>query len=85
MASVIDEREKTHGKYRTTACVSQMLKGILRNFIDQKKVPAFQVESLEMICVKIARILQGDCKFVDHWRDIAGYAELIVRELERKP
>ena len=31
---------------------------------------------------KKARILAGDPYCIDHWRDIAGYALLVVRELE---
>jgi hypothetical protein len=34
-----------------------------------------------MIAHKIARVLNGDCDCVDHWADIAGYGELVVREL----
>jgi hypothetical protein len=34
------------------------------------------MEALEMICTKIARILSGNPNDPDHWKDIAGYAEL---------
>ena len=37
---------------------------------------------LEMIGHKIARVLAGDCNHKDHWMDIGGYAQLVVRELE---
>ena len=43
-----------------------------------------QLEALEMICHKIARIVAGDPDFADHWRDIAGYATLVANELEAK-
>ena len=43
-----------------------------------------QQEALEMICHKIARIVAGNPNFVDHWRDIAGYATLVANELEAK-
>jgi len=32
--------------------------------------------ALEMISLKLARIICGDPNFADHWDDIAGYAEL---------
>jgi hypothetical protein len=35
-----------------------------------------QAESLEMISVKIARILSGDQDYPDHWDDVIGYAKL---------
>jgi hypothetical protein len=36
-----------------------------------------------MITHKISRILNGDPNYDDSWRDIAGYAMLVVKELER--
>jgi hypothetical protein len=35
-----------------------------------------QREALELIAMKIARILSGDHNYRDHWDDIEGYAEL---------
>jgi DNA primase len=42
----------------------------------------YQREALEMIAQKISRALHGNPHEVDHWRDIAGYATLVVNELE---
>ena len=36
-----------------------------------------------MIATKIARILEGCHDEVDHWRDLAGYSQLVVRDLDR--
>ena len=41
-----------------------------------------QAESLEMIAVKIARILSGDPDFADHWDDVIGYAKLARPETD---
>jgi hypothetical protein len=41
-------------------------------------------EALEMIAMKIARILSGNPNFADHWEDIEGYARLVSNELERE-
>ena len=35
-----------------------------------------QAESLEMIALKIARILSGNPDYSDHWDDVIGYAKL---------
>lgn len=40
-------------------------------------------EALAMIATKIARIVNGNSDDPDHWRDIAGYAELVVHHLEK--
>jgi hypothetical protein len=47
-----------------------------------KRLSMGQREALEMLAHKVARILAGDCNHRDHWMDIGGYAELVVRELE---
>jgi hypothetical protein len=33
-------------------------------------------ESLEMIALKLSRILSGQADYRDHWDDIAGYVRL---------
>lgn len=79
--SILDEREKTHGDFLDVSSISQQLKRYIKNW--NRDLPDYQQEALEMICVKIARILSGDCTEPDHFRDISGYAELVVRTLEK--
>lgn len=43
---------------------------------------ASQQEALDMIAHKIGRIINGNPYYTDSWVDIAGYAQLIVDELE---
>jgi hypothetical protein len=76
----LKERQKTHGNFQTHAQISQELKAVLWKH-DFQELEADQVEALEMICHKIARILNGNPNHKDHWHDIAGYAELIAGRL----
>lgn len=78
--NILDEREKTHGDFMDTSAVSQQLKRYIASW--NRDLPDYQQEALDMICVKIARILSGDCTEIDHFRDISGYAQLVVRILE---
>ena len=55
---------------------------ILHNNTNELK--AYQIESLEMILHKIARILNGNPNYSDSWFDIAGYSMLVYNELEKK-
>jgi hypothetical protein len=41
-----------------------------------------QREALDMICSKMARIMNGDPNYVDSWEDIAGYATLVANRLK---
>jgi len=83
MKNILDEREKTHGPFVTVAAKAQQIKDAIRGGKTWAEMDDIQRESLEMIASKIGRILAGNHDEVDHWRDIAGYAELVVRELDR--
>ena len=77
----LKQREKTHGKFKTHAQISQELKSVLWKHGYQELTPD-QCEALEMICHKIARILNGNANTHDHWHDIAGYSTLVAEELK---
>ena len=80
---ILEERAKTHGMFEDVARASQELKRTLQNRAE-KKLNTSQIEALENIAQKMARITCGNPSEPDHWRDIAGYATLIVNELEAK-
>ena len=76
----LKQRQKTHGDFATHAKISQQLKAVLWEH-DFQELDADQIEALEMICHKIARVLNGDPNHHDHWHDIAGYATLVANRL----
>ena len=79
---VLDERERRYGSFEKHAEISQALKTVV--FSQQKQMfQTDQIEALEMICHKIARIVNGDADYIDSWTDIAGYAQLVATRLER--
>lgn len=78
------EREATHGNYAHSCCVSQRFKQVLRGALGSRVLPDSHQEAAEMILFKLSRIASGNPNHIDHWRDIAGYATLVVRELEKK-
>lgn len=75
------ERGNTHGNYADNAKTAQQLKRVLQHA--RAKVPDYQSEALDMICHKLARISSGNHNHADNWHDIAGYAQLVVKELSR--
>ena len=77
--NLLNEREKTHGDYNEVARVSQSLKMALRHG-PIEEVPAVIRESLELICMKMARIVCGDHNERDHYLDIIGYAKLALQK-----
>ena len=76
---LLTERNSTHGDFSANALVSQSLKYIIRSY--SSGMPSqIQREALDMICLKISRIVTGDPNFKDHWDDIAGYATLAAKD-----
>ena len=80
ITEILEERGKRYGKFKDHAEISQRLKYVVR---DRRDVLLDdQREALEMICHKIARILNGDPNYADSWIDIAGYAQLVADRLQ---
>lgn len=74
---LLQERQKTHGDFAMNARISQELKEIMATRgLPLNGMQAAHREALDMIALKLSRILSGQANFKDHWDDIAGYAKL---------
>lgn len=80
--AILDQRHQTHGAFMDVAAVAVALRAILRD--RRPDLMPDQEEALNMICVKISRIVNGDPNHLDSWRDICGYSQLILDRLEGK-
>jgi hypothetical protein len=76
--SLLADRQTTHGDFESNARISQALKAVI-HYYTQKDVVEVHRESLDMIALKISRILSGQSDFAEHWDDIAGYAKLAAK------
>lgn len=76
------EREKTHGDFKAQARTAQKLKGVMHQSENWLELSAWQQIALDMIAVKISRVLHGDPNHHDSWHDISGYSTLVLRQLE---
>lgn len=81
--AILKERGSRYGRFEDNARVSQELSRIVRNEQElrtkrgQLPMTWYEMEALEMICHKIARVVSGnDTSYADNWDDIAGYAQL---------
>ena len=77
-------RGARYGLFAKHAEYSMCLKDICRDSPAWPKMQPDQRESLDMICHKIGRILNGDPHYSDSWIDIAGYAKLVADRLDGK-
>lgn len=81
--TILEARGKVYGAFDDHAEISQGLKLELNQLESWNRLDADQKEALEMICHKMARIMNGDPDYVDNWADIAGYARLVAKRLEK--
>jgi hypothetical protein len=79
--ALITKRGSRYGKFKDGAAIMQELKFVMREVDGWHNLTPSQREALDMIQHKIGRILNGDPTYDDSWKDIAGYATLIVNEL----
>ena len=73
---LLQERKKTHGSFEQNASISQAIKHIYHSKGHYPAENFVYCEALDMIALKLSRILSGQANFKDHWDDIAGYAKL---------
>lgn len=79
---IVTAREEQYGRFHVNSVVSQSLKKAIKIVArDWDALPPDVRESLDMICTKISRAVNGAQDHIDTWDDIAGYARLISDRL----
>lgn len=79
--TTLEERGSRYGNYlKQTEISFGIKKEIHGDAFDNMEVD--QQDALDMIAVKISRILNGDPDYADNWHDIAGYATLVADRLD---
>lgn len=87
--ALLADRAQTHGDIRDNAHFTFGLLEIMEN-VGATGLDGWSMLTREqklvllMIQHKIGRILSGNAYEVDHWKDIAGYATLVVKILEKR-
>lgn len=86
-AEVLEERGTRYGTFKTQAIIAQSLHIVLEEGMKLSGKTRYsfspdQMEAVNMIVNKLARIYNGDPHYADSWRDIAGYATLVADRLD---
>ena len=86
---ILAQRGNRYGPFKSHAEISSALRGLLLQHYakahpEGPALDPFIMESLIMICHKLGRIANGDPHYDDNWKDIAGYAQLVVDILHGK-
>lgn len=82
--ATLAERGLRYGQFIGHAQIAQHLKTVMVDYSTERgcDLAPDQREALDMICHKLARILNGDPNYADSWVDIAGYAKLVADRLQ---
>ena len=78
----LKERGGRYGSFETHAQFAEAINNVYESSTQWNKMKADSKEALRIIANKIGRILNGDPEYDDNWRDIAGYATLVLKRIE---
>lgn len=83
---VLDTRADQYGSFMHSSDTAIKIKGAMHNAIARNDLHLYpdQLVSLDMIAIKISRIVNGNPAHRDSWLDIAGYAMLVADRLQGK-
>jgi len=80
---ILEQRGIRYGSFKDHSEISNALRSMVLSHYAKTHpqgpgLPPYMMESLIMICHKLGRIANGDPSYDDSWKDIAGYAQLVV-------
>lgn len=86
----LEQRGSRYGEFSEVAKLTETLyQTIMQTYFaahggpQSPALPPYLITATHMICNKLARAFCGDPLYDDNFRDISGYAELVVRELNK--
>jgi hypothetical protein len=82
LQDILDKRGSVYGDFRRNGDVSQALKDVMHGTENWKYMSNAQREALDMVALKISRILTGDPRYIDNWVDGAGYMQRIAQIID---
>jgi hypothetical protein len=91
----VEQRANIYGDFTHESIIAMGLKNVLRyewsdDLTELKirdgwaRLEPYQQHGLELICLKLARTVNGDGGYLDSYRDIAGYCTLIMDRLVKE-
>lgn len=78
--ALLKERYDTHGDFQKQFSLSQLIKGAIAEH--GTIADPVVAEAFDHIIVKLSRAAVGDAMHLDHWKDLEGYAALVVKHLQ---
>lgn len=87
VGQILEERGSRYGQFINQAGIAQGIHQVIEFGMQVTGKSRFdfyvdELEAINMIVNKLARIINGDPHYSDSWRDIAGYATLVADRLD---
>lgn len=79
----LSDRGKSYGSFEQQARTSEGIKDRLHASPNWPILMPDQREAMDMIAVKLGRLLTGDPNHYDSWLDLQGYAKLVADRIFR--
>lgn len=83
--SLLSERGERYGDFEQLAETVWIMETALHDLPGMARSTPAHREAAHMIIQKLCRAFNGDPHYIENFRDIAGYAQLVVDILEKKP
>lgn len=75
-------RGGVYGPFEGNAVVAQAIKDAMRSHPKWADIPADGKEALDIIALKVSRIVTGnDPNYLDSWDDISGYVRCVTERI----
>lgn len=90
VAEITKQRSSVYGPFLHNAIVAQAIKAAMRNVPNPdndtrwEDLPHDVREALDLIALKMSRIITGDPAYLDNWDDIGGYAKIVADRFRAK-
>lgn len=83
--TILQQRGSTHGDFTDNGEIAMELRTVMHNSPNWANLAPFQQLALDEDALKTARILSrgSDPNFLEHWKDKAGYASVVINQLEK--
>lgn len=79
--AILAERGNRYGEFSEHARITQNIKKAMIDSRNWDSLSDDKKECLEMLSHKIGRILNGDPAYIESYRDMIGYTQLVVNNL----
>lgn len=84
--SMLQQRRKTHGDYGLQSRLHYELTELIEDYAARSGTEALKQvwQTVDYLLIKISRIAVGDPMAIEHWEDVAGYAQRAIDEIKNE-